>query len=714
LATFLRAAALEAIGVSVQLGSDALTERVEALATWINDLDAQIRAVSVTADKKALKELAKALEAWAKHDPKLEERITNRVDVLADRFATLAGTVNTTAAALAGKDGEIAQLRRELEEGNARLEEVVRELRRSGPGADVAELRRAVNALTAQRTTGSSDSRVGALAGEVDVLAQRLDTLSKTVSTTAASLAGKEGELAALRARLEEGDHQAESVVAELRASVSELSLHVAGLGDRTSDPQIVRVFENHLLDLTGRVEQLAAQLDDVSTAVEATADGLAANELELASVQERFGEASARVETMVSELRDVVAELPQGTAADVELTGRLELIGRQVDELADQLAGLNADSMRRWDEAAAATAHVEQLLADVGIRVADVEAARSAAAAELELSSEAWAEERSWVRRQLEILAAAVEDVRPTELVEPKLQELAGRVASMEQGHEVVGREVARIAAAWEAEREALKSELDVLAASVAAAPASHVPAERDEDAERLLAELSARLERMEREGSAAAAEIARVEAVWRDEIGSLEARLQQVAGEAAAAAAPAGDHPSAERLEELALRLDAVERDLDRPAAGTPGDAEELHDIRVLINGLRMRLASNEKELAALSGSGDIVARLDDLSVRLGLLERAAATAPPPQGPVPGDGRFRVELRGLDLRMQQLEAAARENRDAVLMQFERLASRLQWRLQQLETESTDPGYGSTATTSPQLGQVVPIRSDG
>lgn len=700
--------------MSIDPTNEALTERVEALAAWINDLDAQVRAVDVTSDKKALKELAKALEAWAKHDPKLEERITNRVDVLADRFATLAGTVNTTAAALAGKDGEIAQLRRELEEGNARLESIVRELRQSGSGADVAELRRAVTALTAQRTTGASDSRVNALAGEVDVLAQRLDTLSKTVSTTAASLAGKEGELAALRARLEEGDHQAESVVAELRASVSELSLHVAGIGDRTSDPQIVRVFENHLLDLTGRVEQLSAQLDEVSSAVDATAEGLATNELELASVQQRFDEASARVDTMVAELRDVVATLPEGSAPDAAVFERLELLGGQVDDLSGQLAGLNADAARRWDDAAAATAHVERLLADVAVRVADVEAARTATAAELERSAEAWAEERSWVRRQLEVLAAAVEDVRPDELVEPKLQELAGRVAAMEHGQQAVGHEIAKIAAAWDAEREALKSELDTLAASFAATPGPQAPVERDEQAEQLLAELTARLEQMEREGSVASAEIARVEAVWRDEIGSLEARLQQVAGEAAAGAPAAPDPASTERLEELASRLDAVERDLDRPTAGTPGDAEELHDIRVLINGLRMRLASNEKELAALSGSGDIVARLDDLSIRLGLLERAAAAAPAPVAPIPGDGRFRVELRGLELRMQQLEAAARENRDAVLMQFERLASRLQWRLQQLETENTDPAYGAAATTAPQLGQVVPIRGDG
>jgi chromosome segregation ATPase len=183
-----------------------LLERVDALAVWIKELEAQLRASTAVGDSKSLKELAKALEAWNKHDPKLEQRLTERVDVLADRFATLAGTVNVTATSLAGKDGDIASLRKALEEGNARIESVVRELRQSGSGSDVAELRRAVAELSSDRRLHSGDQRVDSISGEVDVLAQRLDTLSKTVSTTAAGLAGREGELVAMRTRLEESD----------------------------------------------------------------------------------------------------------------------------------------------------------------------------------------------------------------------------------------------------------------------------------------------------------------------------------------------------------------------------------------------------------------------------------------------------------------------------------------------------------------------------
>lgn len=700
-------------------GESGLAERVDALATWINELDAQVRATAVVGDAKSLKELAKALEAWSKHDPKLEERVTNRVDVLADRFATLSGTVTATATALAGKDGEIANLRRELEEGNARIEALVRDLRQSGTGTDVADLRKAVAALASERKSGGSDSRVDAIAGEVDVLAQRLDTLSKTVSTTAAGLAGKEGELASLRSRLEGGDGRAESVIAELRTSLGSLSRQVAALEEEgPRDAYSAHHLETPLLALSGKVDWLAESVEDISTNVATALAGLSANEAELAAVQDQFAEAGTRVETMIFELQQAVASLPEGGSADPAFDDRIEALGSEIDSLTAHVGRLEANATGRWDDATAATAQLAQLVADVSQRLAEVERERDVATVELRRSSEAWVAERTWVRGQLEELAAAVEETRVDELLEPKLHELASRVEAMERGHEIVGAEVARAAVAWEAEREALKTELDALATTLSSTAGSlHTPdpvSTGDEHAQEFLAQLTTRLDAMEREGSVVAAEIERAQTFWASEIGSLEARLEEVAG---AVGTPAAHDPATgQRLEELALRLEAVERDRAQVGAGPPADAQELRDLRVLINGLRMRVASGEKELAALSGTGDIVARLDDLSLRLGLLERTgfAQPAPAPAPPVPGDGRFRVELRGLEQRMEQLESAARENRDAVLMQFERLASRLQWRLQQLELESSDAGYGQTKSAPATLGQVVPIRGEG
>jgi hypothetical protein len=79
----------------------------------------------------------------------------------------------------------------------------------------------------------------------------------------------------------------------------------------------------------------------------------------------------------------------------------------------------------------------------------------------------------------------------------------------------------------------------------------------------------------------------------------------------------------------------------------------------------------------------------------------ERAAAES--------ADGRMRHELRGLELRMEHAEDATRENREAVLTQLERLASRIEWRLQRLE-EAT--GTTEVVPLPPADGaRVVPIR---
>ena len=120
-------------------------------------------------------------------------------------------------------------------------------------------------------------------------------------------------------------------------------------------------------------------------------------------------------------------------------------------------------------------------------------------------------------------------------------------------------------------------------------------------------------------------------------------------------------------------------------------------------------MRLASSEQELATLVGTRDTTTRLDELTRRLESLERAPVVVAGrgDSAALPGDGRFRLELRALELRMEHAEAAARENREAVLVQLERLAARIEWRFKRLEEE-----YESR---QPQAvgGQVVPLRPE-
>jgi chromosome segregation ATPase len=777
-----------------------LSERVDALAAWIKELEAQLRANTAVADTKSLKELGKALEAWNKHDPKLEKRLTERVDVLADRFATLAATVNTSAASLAGKDGEIAGLRRALEEGNARIESVVGDLRQLGTGSDVAELRRAVAELSSGRRSHSADPRMDNVASDLDVLAQRLDTLSKTVSTTAAGLAGREGELITLRARVDETEARAGSVVDELRRSLDDVARQVDGLGERSGDTRAVERFEGYVGDLARQIQDLVGSVDVVSASVAEAAENIAANESEVASLGERFDEAGERLETMIVELQQVVATLPttgavdsevegriaelgdrietltvyvseletshqaqlaadrhesasaaaavaelglrfdeasqrvdtmilelqQAVAAlppngvvDAELEARLHELGGKFDGMTEQISEIEASMTAQWRESASSAASLDHLIAEISSKLASVERDRDATLEKVDRSTGAWMDERARVRNQLAELAAAVDSSRVDESLGARLHELASRVEAMEHGQAAVDVEIARVATAWDDERQQLRSELEALATTVGSLPkiSELPPSEPGVEAE-LLREVSRRLDSMEHERALVAAEVARSQELWSAEIGALGAKLDDVA-EASPVAVPTPDRETAERLEELALRLEAMERHAASSTA-TPGGVptepavtEELHDLRVLMNGLRMRLTSSEKELATLASQGDVVSRLDDISLRLASLERSTSTFASAPMSRPGDGRFRVELRGLEQKMEQLESSARENRDAVLMQFERLASRLQWRLQQLELESVDAGHSTKATPAP-LGQVVPLRGEG
>jgi len=241
----------------------------------------------------------------------------------------------------------------------------------------------------------------------------------------------------------------------------------------------------------------------------------------------------------------------------------------------------------------------------------------------------------------------------------DPVLAELTARLAAIEEDRERV--------------------------ASTEAAP--HV----DEVTERGLAELAGRLDAMERDREAVVAEISRVWQTWASDRSSLESQLGEVARQLAevesAAASSTPESASSER---------------------------EIWRLRDLVDGLRTRMASSEQKLAALAGSREVDARLDELTWRLDSLEQSglAVAAPASSLPVPGEGRFRLEVRGLELRMEHAEAAARENREAVLMQLERLASRMEWWLQRLEAAEAGTAYQPAAGFAP-MGEVVPIRSN-
>jgi chromosome segregation ATPase len=299
----------------------------------------------------------------------------------------------------------------------------------------------------------------------------------------------------------------------------------------------------------------------------------------------------------------------------------------------------------------------------------------------------------------RLESLAPAPATQAAYEELQPRLDELATRLEAGERRREAVAAEVARASQAWESQRAELRAELQDELAALARSAATRETAATGFD--RVVAELAARVEAVERSELESAAGIARTVGTWESRLGEMEARLAEAA---ALGAEPVQDAATDGLLAEIAGRLDTLETDRD---------AGEMGRLRVLVDGVRMRLASSEKELAALAGSHEVVARLDELTWRLDSLENAGVgPASSLLPPVAGDGRFRVELRGLELRMEHAEAAARENREAVLTQLERLASRIEWRLQRLESANAGALSQPQAVEAP-LGQVVPIRGE-
>jgi chromosome segregation ATPase len=243
---------------------------------------------------------------------KSDARYAGRLDVLTERVDTLAATVATTASALARKDGEIASLKRELEARDETLEALmvrVESAPASVDGEGLQGLREAVAALKAEVSAPARSQEVDELAVKIGLLTERLDTLSASVSTTAAGLASREGELAELRARLEEraGDQQPSD---ELRAMLTTLRGHVESL-DALRGGVTEEELDERLAETDGSLSRLARRVEHLSEKVEAAATRIEQKEHELAALHGRFLESSSRVETIVDDLREALGALP-------------------------------------------------------------------------------------------------------------------------------------------------------------------------------------------------------------------------------------------------------------------------------------------------------------------------------------------------------------------------------------------------------------------
>jgi small-conductance mechanosensitive channel len=175
-----------------------------------------------------------------------------------------------------------------------------------------------------------------------------------------------------------------------------------------------------------------------------------------------------------------------------------------------------------------------------------------------------------------------------------------------------------------------------------------------------------------------------------------SLGALLSRVG---ALEALPEQPEPPTELLDDLAARLGLVERG---------GEAVD-HQIGKVLDTWASDRSSLEARFEEVERQLTRTDELDDLARRLDAVEHGAhGVFAAADGPVAGHGRFRLELRALELRLEQAEIAALEGHNVVLAQLERIASRIEPRPQRRNVH--DEGSAHEDPT-PAGAEIVPFR---
>jgi chromosome segregation ATPase len=560
-------------------GSGPQNDLVEALVARIDDLDAQVRATAAVVDEKSLKEFRRTVEAISKRDEKFEERVTNKVGVVADRLETLARTVSTTTAALAAKDGEIAQLRRDLDAGNARFQAALADAKRGHDPAALTEVKRTLAELSKQKLPRGLEGRIEELGSKLALLAQRIDTVSSTVSTTAAGLAGRDGDVSALRRAYEADSDRISAELAELRRAidptpVTELRQAVVELRERTSDQRrsvqllfdeanlktdslVTRLdaltasvtstsarvsgAEEQLAALRAHVEEGGVHLNSLAAAVASASERLDARDVELKTLEHRFHDATARVDGLVGELSRALAEFPDPASTEHMLESRLMELDRmrahdrvRIEEVADRLESAVATLTDRTE-----LEELERRLDDLVARIDTADDDRAGVSSELARLAAILEVERAGVRSRLESLAAVQESLTgtvPADELAQSVARVADRIEGIEHERDALADRVRSLASEFDAERTSFQTQLEALAAALSwTSPKPSVDERLDE--------LNQRMRDLERESSAVASRVSQATTLLPAALRSLEARLDQIAsGPREAAAFP--DH--------------------------------------------------------------------------------------------------------------------------------------------------------------------------
>lgn len=678
--------------------------RTSELASALAEQDARAEARFTEIQKRLEAVSQQAEHALAAPPPQapdaaLEARVTNKVDVLLDRVNFLAETATATAGRAAATDGELSNLEQRSVEALTKLERRSEDALARTEGAlqsmrgdlETFKTKLDVDPMLAERMDRLLDS--------VEALGSRVGTLSGIVGETAGRVAGREIEIAGLDGRIDDVSVRIEGVANQLR---SEIDAIVATTTDATptgaeADARMealgsqLALLELTLADTAGATETLGLELRDEITSLAAA---VAQEHHEVIEATRALEERGAALESRMDSLAAFASSSAARGSEEVEaLAAAVVRRHSEVLEVTAEWESRREDLERRMDDLttfAASTAErgadeMSRALTTLAARLERLEHDRQAVASDATYVESSWAEERAALEIRLDEIAASITaEVTPTPDVGRLVDELAGRLARMEDEREAVA-DLAALAETWTSELSSLEARVDQGLATLGEQdPASSGPdIDTQVDIELVdnVDELTHRIEQIETDRDAVRAELARTATSWATE----RAALQERVSELAALIVTGPVQPSAAGASDV--QFEHTPQELDR--------------LRIGVEGLRMRLAYHEKTVSDLAGSKGVVQRLDELGTRLDQLAAIVMAQQSGTLPSPGLGQPMpavpyVETSGILSRLDEADRLRSQGREKMLEQMEKIASRMDWRLQRLEAAGVTVGAGA------------------
>jgi len=385
---------------------------------------------------------------------------------------------------------------------------------------------------------------------------------------------------------------------------------------------------------------------------------------------------ASSTAERGSDEVGALAAAVVRRHAEVLEVTAEWEARRIELERRMDDLTAFAASSAERGSD------EMGRALTTLAERLERLEQDRQAVAHDATSVESSWAEERAALEVRLEEIAASITaEIHPTPDVGHLVDELAGRLARMEDEREAVA-DLAALAETWTGELASLEARVDhglaTLGYQEATAAGANAEAAVDADLFDNVDELSNRIEQIETDRDAVRAELARTASSWAGERAALQERVSELA--ALIVTGPIHSGGSSDAQGEHA--------------------PQEIDRLRIGVEGLRMRLAYHEKTVSDLAGSKGVVQRLDELGAQLDQLsaivmaQQSGALLPPGHGQAMPVAPF-AETSGILGRLDEADRRRSQSREKMLEQMERIATRMDWRLQRLEAAGEPVGAG-------------------